>query len=100
MLAEKSAWNAWEGEDGPGSICCGDAGRAYAVLDFYRHSGDAIWIDRARRLCVRAFQAAAVTQPYLPNSLYKGELGIAVLASDLERPERARQPFFALERRV
>ena len=32
-----------------------------------------------------------------PESLYKGELGIAVLAADLERPEQACMPLFEIE---
>ena len=31
---------------------------------------------------------------YIPGSLHKGELGIAVLAADLTRPEIASMPFF------
>lgn len=30
---------------------------------------------------------------YIPGSLHKGELGIAVLAADLTRPEIASMPF-------
>ena len=31
---------------------------------------------------------------YIPGSLHKGELGIAVLAAGLTRPEIASMPFF------
>jgi hypothetical protein len=31
------------------------------------------------------------------DSLYKGEVGIALLAADLEQPEFAAMPFFASE---
>jgi hypothetical protein len=30
----------------------------------------------------------------LPHSLYKGDVGVAVLIADLERPEFAAMPFF------
>lgn len=32
--------------------------------------------------------------PEYPHSLFKGHMGLAVLAADLERPEAARMPFF------
>ncbi len=93
-LAEGAAWNAWESHDVAGSICCGFAGRAYALLDRYRHTGDAVWVERARQLGARA--AACTTDPAMPTSLYKGALGVALLAAELEAPETARLPFFAL----
>ena len=52
----------------------------------------------ATELAVRA--AADVTPVatadgrYIPGSLHKGELGVAVLAADLTRPEIASMPFF------
>ncbi len=92
-LAELAAWNAWEERaHGPG-ICCGDAGRSYALASFYRHSGEGVWLDRARRTCARAIRAGR-QQPELRHSLYKGELGIALLAADLDAPAQSHQPFF------
>jgi hypothetical protein len=32
-----------------------------------------------------------------PDSLYKGEVGVAALVADLARPEEAAQPFFGDE---
>jgi hypothetical protein len=95
-LAEGAAWHVWEAPDGNGSLCCGLAGRAYALLNFYRHAGGAggsVWLARARELAEGAATdlAWAVDSP---DSLYRGELGPAVLAADLGRPEGAAMPFF------
>jgi serine/threonine-protein kinase len=53
--------------------------------------GDFAWLDRARELCTRAAHACR-SDPAMGNSLYKGELGVAMLAADLLDPENARQP--------
>ncbi len=95
-LAEGAAWNAWEAPDGVASLCCGFAGRAYALLNLYRHGGGAEWLERARELAERA-AVAVERSPEPPHSLYKGSLGVAVLAADLARPEAAAMPFFEEE---
>ena len=49
QLAERAAWTVNGGSvAGPGDLCCGFAGRAYALLSLYRHSGEAVWLARAR----------------------------------------------------
>lgn len=89
-----AAWNAWEGGDGNGTLCCGEAGRAYALVTLARHMGeDAQWLARARKLCERA--VAAIDQnSEKPYSLFKGRVGVALLVADLDRPEAAAFPFF------
>lgn len=94
-LAEKAAWNAWDTHDKYGSLCCGLAGCGYAFLDLYRHIGDRVWVDRARDVCEQA--AADTSSGMRNNSLYKGDLGIAVLVADLALPETAFMPLFGSE---
>ncbi len=102
-LAAAAGWHAWEAGDQVENLCCGLAGRAYALLDLYRHGGGDEWLDRARRLADRAALAAGaasaepLTDAAFPHSLYRGQLGIAVLAADLERPEAAAMPLFGDE---
>jgi len=93
QLAELSAWNNWDAPRGPTSLCCGTAGRAYALLNLYKHTGEAEWLSRARHLANHA-AAHAVRMTQRKNSLWKGELGVAVLIADLASPENARMPFF------
>lgn len=104
-LAERAAWNAWERVSPNPTLCCGAAGQAYALLNYFRHSGDDVWLKRARHIASRAADAfsaqTAVPGPDSPElreaSLYKGGAGIALLSAELERPEYARMPMFELE---
>jgi serine/threonine-protein kinase len=100
-LAEKAAWNCWEDPAQIGSLCCGLAGRAYATLHWYKQTGDRVWL---RRTVALANQAAVNIRAYqseeekgFENSLYKGEVGVAALITDLENPESAALPFFESE---
>lgn len=104
-LAEGAAWNAWETPSPIGNLCCGMAGQAYALLNLYKHTGENTWLSRARdaaSYAVVATNDARSRREYeqmalRPESLYKGELGIAILAADLEHPEHACMPLFELE---
>jgi serine/threonine-protein kinase len=93
-LARDAAWNAWEEPLPHADLCCGAAGRAYALLDFYQHTGDREWLARARHLANHAAGLAHKTAQRA-HALWKGELGVAVLLADLEDPDEARMPFFA-----
>jgi serine/threonine-protein kinase len=101
QLAHAAAWHAWEANDQVESLCCGLAGRAYALLDLYQAGAGEEWLDRARILADRAAASAAAApeapDDAQPHSLYRGQLGIAVLAADLERPEAAAMPLFGNE---
>jgi serine/threonine-protein kinase len=92
-LARDAAWNAWEEPIHHADLCCGSAGRAYALLDLYQHTGEREWLARARQLANHAAGAARATSQRA-HALWKGELGIAVLLADLEDPAEARMPFF------
>lgn len=91
-LAERVARHCAEEPAFGADLCCGAAGRAYALLNLYRHTGAPEWLSAARRLA--NFAAAFKGDSLRTNSLWKGELGVAVLIADLESPENARMPFF------
>ncbi len=92
-MALGAGWNTWEAPDSGVTLCCGLAGRAYALLALNRATGDGAWLDRARVLARRA--AAPTQRPGdYPHALFKGDLGLAVLAADLERPAEAAMPMF------
>lgn len=91
-LAALSGWDAWDGEETETSLCCGLAGRAYALLALYRQTGDPGWLRRARLLADRAARDALGAP--LELSLYRGGVGIAVLAAELAHPEEAAMPLF------
>lgn len=98
-LAEGSAWSAWEARSSLANLCCGLGGRAYGLLRFYHHTGTKQWLDRAKAIAIRAMHAMIRNQlsQKRPLSLFKGSAGIAVLAADLDHPERAAMPFFDSE---
>lgn len=92
-VAERAAWTAYQGQPAPGDLCCGLAGRAYALLHMARVSGEPIWRARARALGVQA--VASVRENALRrDSLYKGAIGVAALLADLDRPDDAAMPFY------
>ena len=89
-IAEEAAWNAWEEPLNHADLCCGSAGRAYALLNLYKHTGDRAWVSRARHLANHAIGAPSPRE----HALWKGTLGVAVLIADLESPETAQMPLF------
>lgn len=91
-LAEETARHTAEEPMYTADLCCGSAGRAYALLNLYKHTGAAEWLSHARRLANHA--ASVREEAPRTNSLWKGELGVAVLIADLESPENAQMPFF------
>jgi eukaryotic-like serine/threonine-protein kinase len=104
QLAEGAAWHAWEAQSQVATLCCGFAGQAYALLNLYRHTGDKVWLRRAEGVAARAAAAAyamrgrsEMRSDYRAESLYKGDMGVAVLAVDLRRPEQAAMPMFERE---
>jgi len=80
------------------NLCCGLTGRAYALLALYRESGDVEWRDRAFILAERAAgRRKKAGDDIARQSLYKGDVGVALLAADLANPEGAVMPFFEAE---
>jgi eukaryotic-like serine/threonine-protein kinase len=97
-LAERAAWHAWETDEAVNQVCCGRAGKAYALLNLFRVTRDDRWLHRARVLADRAaaYLGPAETEGR-QDSLYKGQTGVALLAADQADPAAARQPFFEPE---
>lgn len=92
-LARGAAWDAVDAPDGALTLCCGIAGRGYALLNLFRATGEGVWVERTAELVARAAAGGSQKLEH-PHSLWKGELGLAVLAADLARPEEARMPLF------
>jgi serine/threonine-protein kinase len=95
-LAEAAGWTAWEEPGRLPTLCCGLVGRAYALLNLFKHTREQRWLQRARELAGRAV-AAQSWEEERRYSLHRGELGLAVLAADLDRPHAAVMPFFEEE---
>jgi eukaryotic-like serine/threonine-protein kinase len=95
-LAERAAWNAWKDPDPLVTVCCGLAGRAYAMLNMSRATGEQIWLERALNLANEIDIDFSVSDSHR-HSLYKGSLGAIVLLSDLNCPAEASLPVFESE---
>ncbi len=95
QLAERAAWNTYEDTEQIDSLCCGLAGAGYSLLNLYKYTGDKQWLNRAHEFAKRATEARTYSQT--PESLYKGQLGVALLLADLEKPETACMPLFEPE---
>jgi serine/threonine-protein kinase len=95
-LAKGAAWHASVVDDVTPQLCCGLAGQAYAQLEMYRSTGESHWLTLACKLAEAAAtrHRATAGNTCILGSLHKGDLGIAVLAADLQRPEDATMPFF------
>ena len=91
-LAERAAISAWTAETRLGTLCCGLGGIGYALLAAHRLTGSELWLERA---CMATRRAAAdSSKSFLRDSLYKGAVGVAVLAEDLKHPDSASMPLF------
>ena len=97
LLADRAAHLA-NAASGVSSLCCGTAGQVYSLLGRYRATGDERWRLRAVHLAERsAAEDTLAGDATSPLSLYKGHVGLALLAVELEHPERAAMPLFELE---
>lgn len=100
-LAQQAAWNAYEERSSIGNLCCGLSGQAYGLLNLYHCTGERVWLQRgqelgdaAARMVLSASQHPQMQRLLPENSLYKGQVGVALLASELTRPELAAMPMF------
>ncbi|MDI1461268.1 lanthionine synthetase LanC family protein [Catellatospora sp. KI3] len=94
-LATQAAWTCHEAQSTGGDLCCGSAGRAYALLRLFRHTGSQVWLTRARQSADHA--ATAIRRRRLrSSSLYRGEAGVCLLTAELDDPHQARMPMFEL----
>ena len=76
----ETTWRAGPLRKGSG-LCHGTAGNGYVFLKLFRRTGDALWLDRARRFAMHAIaQHGAATKQYGQQrySLWTGDPGLAV----------------------
>nr|WSX76735.1 protein kinase [Streptomyces sp. NBC_00899] len=95
-IALAAAHEAWLAPDHQPSLCCGLAGRAFALLDIARMTGDAAWRSRAASVAKR-ITIPPDTAEAAEGSLYKGALGVHLLHKELEHAEVSAFPLFSSE---
>lgn len=76
-----------------GSLCCGRSGECYALLSVYNATKDSFYLNEAKRIAKQMLPHIHSGQ-MRNHSLYKGNIGAAVLFEELDRPEFARMPLF------
>jgi len=92
-LVDEAALGAWSHpQRAHGDLCCGLAGRAYALLNAYQLTGDNRWIERARDQAYAAVSAIGRSSLVRPESLYRGRTGVALLITELANPASATMP--------
>jgi eukaryotic-like serine/threonine-protein kinase len=97
-MAERAAESAWATDLQVGTLCCGLGGLGYAFLAVHRVTGDTRWTDRARIVARRA--ARDNSKYFFRDALYKGAVGVAVLAQDVHHPAHAVMPLLEPTARV
>jgi hypothetical protein len=78
--AAELTWRAGPLAKGPG-LCHGTAGNGYAFLAMHARTGDAVWLDRARRFAMHALEqvrSARRTHGHGRYSLWTGDVGVAL----------------------
>jgi len=97
QLAEGAAHDCVSDAVGSFNLCCGLTGRAYSLLVLARESRDPKWRDRARELGSLALQSRRAgidgEASGYPRSLFRGDLGLAMLLVELDGPEDVGFPF-------
>jgi eukaryotic-like serine/threonine-protein kinase len=94
VMAEQIAGNIIGRNDrNISNLCCGFAGEAYALLNLYNLTEDQRYLVGAQEKRERIM--AQIAEPVIRNnSLYKGDIGLALLFSEMKNPRFARMPLF------
>jgi Lanthionine synthetase C-like protein len=80
LAAGKLIWRAGPLRKGPG-LCHGTAGNGFAFLRLHALTGDALWLDRARRFAVHAVEQVRRERAAVGHgrySLFTGDIGVAL----------------------
>ncbi len=73
-------WRAGPLRKGPG-LCHGTAGNGFAFLRLYELTGDALWLERARRFAMHAIEQVQRAREQLGrgrHTLWTGDVGVAL----------------------
>jgi serine/threonine-protein kinase len=73
------------------SLCCGIAGRAFALVDLYQITGDNSWLKKAEWCLTRARTPA---NPHI-HSLFKGITGLELARLEIRNPSLMSFPLLA-----
>jgi serine/threonine-protein kinase len=94
-IAVAAAFATFEGQGPNTTLCCGQAGHVFALLNMYRHTQEKTWLRSASE----RLQSALARNDAMPggrwsHSLYRGEVGLALAAVEIAYPDEARHPLY------
>jgi serine/threonine protein kinase len=94
-IAVAAAFATFEGQGPNTTLCCGQAGHVFALLNMYRHTQEKTWL----RFASERLQSALARNDAMPggrwsHSLYRGEVGLALAAVEIAYPDEARHPLY------
>jgi serine/threonine-protein kinase len=93
-IAAAAAFATYE-EPGPNvTLCCGQAGHVFALLNMYRHTQEEAWLGLASERLQSALARNDAGPGGWSHSLYRGEVGLALAALEIAYPDEARHPLF------
>jgi len=98
-IAEQLAWHVWESDASPTDLCCGSAGRIFALLNIADYSkSKADWLQRAKQLAQFSVEHAdqIVDEEHAKHSLFKGQLGVALAIKALLNKDRISMPMMGV----
>jgi serine/threonine-protein kinase len=90
-FATACADDAIRADSGPLSLCCGRAGKGFAALALFGATGDDHWRVAAQNVVMDVLRDDG-DDGNPEYSLFRGQLGVALLAAELTQPERASMP--------
>jgi serine/threonine protein kinase len=94
-IAVAAAFATFEGQGPNTTLCCGQAGHVFALLNMYRHTQEEVWLRCAsERLQSAVARNDAVSGGRWSHSLYRGQVGLALAALEIAYPDEARHPLF------
>lgn len=90
-IAKRTGYDITSSTNAGIDLCCGQAGKGYACLALYKATSANQWFELAQELLESGLQVSgrSVTGG---SSFFKGELGLALLASDMKNPLLAEMP--------
>ncbi|GHD93066.1 hypothetical protein GCM10010508_48400 [Streptomyces naganishii JCM 4654] len=94
-IAVAAAYATFHDREPGTTLCCGQAGHVFALLNMYRHTREEAWLERASRRLRSALEGHdSVPAGPWRHSLYRGDVGLALAAVEFEHPDEARHPLF------
>jgi serine/threonine protein kinase len=91
QLAAAAGEHIWHSRGGSGpSLCCGLAGEAMSLFDLGRLTGEDKWLTRGQSLAAEALESIGPSAA--SHGLFKGDLGIELVAIEAQMPLMASFP--------